>query len=239
MLINAYLTRSRHSIFYFRWPLRPAADNEGRRCIRLSLQTRCPREATTLARELAAFGTSLERTGELNTMRHDELRKVVHAAFKARLVKMLDGIGADGPMSELARAPLQTSQMLTEGTPEDFRAIALAGDPTPFLSRFCASSGLPQSEAEERPERLLREIQMAWRDMLREFEKHHAALTLSAKPDRLMPALCRVDGRSLLPQRLPYVTPRPPPLSLGQLASGPCIFRRPWPLQCPRAAAPA
>lgn len=109
-------------------------------------------------------------------MRHDELRKVVHAAFKARLVKMLDGIGADGPMSELARAPLQTSQMLTEGTPEDFRAIALADDPMPFLSRFCASSGLPHSEAEERPERLLREIQMAWRDMLREFGKHHAAL---------------------------------------------------------------
>lgn len=125
-----------------------------------------------IARELAAFGTSLERTGELNTMRHDELRKVVHAAFKAQLAKMVDGVGADGPMSELALAPLQTSQMLAEGTPEDFRSIALAGDPTPFLSRFCASSGLPQSEAEDRPERLLREIQMAWRDMLREFEKH-------------------------------------------------------------------
>lgn len=109
-------------------------------------------------------------------MRHDELRKVVHAAFKARLAKMLDGIGADGQMSELARAPLQTSLTLTEGTPEDFRTIALADDPKPFLSRFCASSGLPQSEAEVRPERLLREIQMAWRDMLREFEKHHAAL---------------------------------------------------------------
>lgn len=176
MLVHAYLTRSRHSIFYFRWPLRSAAANEGRRCIRISLQTRCPREATTLARELAAFGTSLERTGELNTMRHDELRKVVHAAFKARLAKMLDGVGADGPMSELALAPLQTSLRLAEGTPEDFRAIALAENPTPFLSHFCASSGLPQSEAEERPERLLREIQMAWRDMLREFEKHHAAL---------------------------------------------------------------
>lgn len=176
MRVHAYLTRSRHSIFYFRWPLRSVAADEGRRCIRLSLQTRCPKEATRVARELAAFGTALERTGELGTMRHDELRKVVHAAFKARLAKMLDGIGADGQMWELARAPLQTSLTLAEGTPEDFRAIALAEDPTPFLSRFCASSGLPQSEAEERPERLLREIQMAWRDMLREFEKHHTAL---------------------------------------------------------------
>lgn len=176
MLIHAYLTRSRHSIFYFRWPLRLAAANKGRRCIRISLQTRCPKRATVIARDLAAFGTSLERTGELNTMRHDELRKVVHSAFKARLAKMLDGIGADGPMSELALAPLQTSLTLAEGTPEDFRAIALGEDPTPLLSRFCASSGIPQSEAEDRPERLLREIQMAWRDMLREFERHHAAL---------------------------------------------------------------
>ncbi|MFN3845900.1 MAG: site-specific integrase [Paracoccaceae bacterium] len=146
-------------------------------------------------------------------MRHDELRKVVHAAFKARLVKMLDGIGADGPMSELARAPLQTSQMLTEGTPEDFRAIALADDPMPFLNRFCASSGLPQSEAEDRPERLLREIQMAWRDMLREFGKHHAALNhydfnstgVAAPTPEPAPASAAPEGISLADAIAEYI----------------------------------
>lgn len=133
MKLHLYLSHSRHGIFYFRWPLRSVDNHRDRQTILLSLQARCPRQAAALARALAVFGISLGRTGEFGRMRHDELRKAVHTAFKAQLAKMIDGIGADGPISELQQAPLQTSVWLAEGKPDDFREIS------PWLTNRCPS----------------------------------------------------------------------------------------------------
>lgn len=52
MPIPSYLTTSRHGLHYFRFPI-PATLHPERKqsCIRMSLDTRCPREALHLARE--------------------------------------------------------------------------------------------------------------------------------------------------------------------------------------------
>ena len=45
MRLNSYLSRSRHGIFYFRWPMPNRTIPEKRTSFRLSLRTRCPKLA--------------------------------------------------------------------------------------------------------------------------------------------------------------------------------------------------
>nr|WP_309502797.1 DUF6538 domain-containing protein [uncultured Roseovarius sp.] len=54
MHLDAYLSRSRHGIFYFRWPLPKHHSSDKRTSLRLSLRTRCPKLAGQLARHLAS-----------------------------------------------------------------------------------------------------------------------------------------------------------------------------------------
>lgn len=79
-------------------------------------------------------------------------------------------------MSGLQLAPLETSLSLATAMTEDFREYVMAEGAELYLRRFCASSGLPQSEADLRPDRLQREIQIAQRDMFLEVQKHNASL---------------------------------------------------------------
>lgn len=176
MKLDSYLARSRHAVFYFRWPIPRTTKTDKRETLRLSLSTRCPKLAVELARHLSSISATVWRTGVLTNMRHDELRAAVHAYFKDRLAAYLDRIGAEGPMSELQRAPLETSLMIATSTPDDFREYGMPGGPVAFLRRFCHASGLPESEADAHPDRLQREIQIAQRDMFRELNKHNASL---------------------------------------------------------------
>ncbi|WP_371419717.1 DUF6538 domain-containing protein [Ruegeria sp. THAF33] len=67
MKLYAYLSLSRHGIYYFRWPLpdtkpKPhTRPNTTRRTLRVSLRTRCPKEARTLARRIAACGDATKK----------------------------------------------------------------------------------------------------------------------------------------------------------------------------------
>ncbi|WP_425320956.1 DUF6538 domain-containing protein [Acuticoccus sediminis] len=77
MKLDAYLSPSRHGIFYFRWPLPPARDRSGRATVRLSLRTRCPKRASQLARHLSSFGCRIYLDNRAHLMRHDEMRALV------------------------------------------------------------------------------------------------------------------------------------------------------------------
>lgn len=176
MKLHAYLSQSRHGVFYFRWPLTVAPDPAKRRTVRLSLRTRCPKVAGRLARDLSSCGQSLMLKRSLRDMRYDELQKVLHSFFKSRLADMREGIAANGPPSEFDLAPLESSKMLAEASPADFEGMVMAEGKMPFLRRFCALSGLPVAEAEERPDRLAREIQAAWRAVLAQFETDREGL---------------------------------------------------------------
>lgn len=109
-------------------------------------------------------------------MRHDELKASIHKYFKNALATQLDRLGANGPMSERDLAPYQTAQDLAEASEEDFWDILHPEGADAFLRQFCAASGIPQSEAATNPERLMREYKLAWRDMLRMWEKHRLSL---------------------------------------------------------------
>jgi len=176
MHLDAYLYRSRHSIFYFRWPLPKAPDSANRASIRLSLGTRCPKLAGQLARHLASCGDVLRHSKALSNMRHDELRGLIHQFFKKALLRQTDKLNANGPMSELELAPVETAQRLAEASDEDFWDILHPNGAEAFLSQFCEASGIPQSEAIENPARVQREYKLAYRDMLRAWETNRVLL---------------------------------------------------------------
>lgn len=108
-------------------------------------------------------------------MRHDELRAHILAYFKVQLAKYVDRFDADGQFSNLEREAIRTTLWLAEATFEDYWDITEPEGTDAYLRRFCEASGLPRTEAETRPDRILREIQKANRDMLRALEQHMSA----------------------------------------------------------------
>jgi hypothetical protein len=89
MKLSAYVSPSRHGIYYFRWPL-PRAGSHPRTTIRVSLRTRCPDRAGDLARFLACCGQITRDNKALVHLRQDEIREKVQAYFQAQLTQYLD-----------------------------------------------------------------------------------------------------------------------------------------------------
>lgn len=95
MKLSVYLSLSRHGVFYFRWPL-PRTDRDCRPMIRISLRTRCPDRAGTLARYLASCGQITRDNRELARLRQDKLRELVRGFFQAQLDQYLEWINNRG-----------------------------------------------------------------------------------------------------------------------------------------------
>lgn len=97
----AYLTQSRHSVFYFRFPLPPALHPQNKASdIRLSLQTRCPQEALRLARSLFTFGDIIIRNPVVQSMNYQELRDRLTEYFKGRLDLFREKRAINGPLTD-------------------------------------------------------------------------------------------------------------------------------------------
>lgn len=176
MRLNAYLSSSRHGMFYFRWPVPSSPDQPKLTTVRLSLRTRCPRQAREMARYLATCGELLRRYGNPTEMRHDELRALMHGYFKRALAARIEQIGAKGIPSALELAPQETTQLLAEGAPEDYWGILAPDGTDAFLRRFCEASGLPEPGSTKEAERVLQEYKLAHRDFLRALVQHQASL---------------------------------------------------------------
>jgi hypothetical protein len=79
-------------------------------------------------------------------------------------------------MSTLDLAPIQTSQTLAEASEEEFWNILHPEGTDAFLRKFCKAIGVPQSEVATNPAKIIREYKLAYRDMLRAWEKHRRSL---------------------------------------------------------------
>lgn len=71
MKLTAYLSPSRHGIFYFRWPL-PRAEDHKRQTIKISLRTRCPDRAGDTKNEVAKPTNDCHRARELSLVISDK-----------------------------------------------------------------------------------------------------------------------------------------------------------------------
>ena len=95
MKLSAYLSPSRHGIYYFRWPL-PNFGLEKRSTVKISLRTRCPHQATDLARYLAAHGRLMKDSNTLAGLRQSEIREKVQTYLKSQLNKRLEWLDRRG-----------------------------------------------------------------------------------------------------------------------------------------------
>ncbi len=89
MKLSSYLSRSRHGVYYFRWPI-PDQGKGHRRCIRTSLRTKCPDRAGAIARYLASSGILFKDNKDLARLRQDQIRELVGTYFKAQLEQYLE-----------------------------------------------------------------------------------------------------------------------------------------------------
>lgn len=162
MKLSAYLSPSRHGVYYFRWPL-PRSEQRQRSTIRVSLRTKCPDRAGDLARYLASCGRLVRDNKALARLRQDEMRDMVRSYFTAsldRYVERLNDTGLPDRSLDLLRQELAAHEDATEGQ-DDLSDLFLDPD------AFRASTGLTDAQWAENAPSLRREMRKARRDQIR------------------------------------------------------------------------
>jgi hypothetical protein len=115
MRIPAYLSLSRHNVFYFRWPLYG-------RTLRVSLRTRNPRFALHLARQLAYHAENI--TGQMLGMDYIEIKRELQTFFIKWLDNRKRNINQNGTLTpqrlEAFRSDLQELELSIKRGEDDF-----------------------------------------------------------------------------------------------------------------------
>lgn len=167
MKLHAYLTKSRHGIFYFRWPQLQADRTAPRKSLRLSLRTRCPREAGRLARHLAVCGDELNRSTTGTGMKYAELRAMAHAYFQAQLDASIERRSAIGPLTAEERQDAERSLEIHELPNSDFWQLLGRENAEKELARFGAGTGIELGQQGSRIPVILDEIRKAKVSMIK------------------------------------------------------------------------
>ncbi len=164
MKLSAYLSPSRHGIYYFRWPL-PLAESCKRTSVRISLRTRCPDRAGDLARYLASCGRLIRDNSDLARLRQDEIREMVRNFFQRRLKRYVERLNEAGMPDHTLDAMKQEIEFHEDaaGGCDDF-STQILGE---LIPAFRTSAGLSDAQWTENEDDLLRELRKARRDQLR------------------------------------------------------------------------
>jgi len=91
----SYLIRSRHAIYYFRYPV--AKHSDGR--LSISLNTRCPKEALRLAKILEYHAFMVMSKPEIQELDYIEVKEILRNHFAELLKKQKAKIDKDGALS--------------------------------------------------------------------------------------------------------------------------------------------
>ena len=168
MGVPTYLTVSRHSVYYLRWPLPQSLHPQGKASdVKVSLRTRDRREALRLSQHLGYIAKTLTLRAVSSKMRYDEMRAVIKRHFKSLLEKKKDEIGANGRLgaydlsvlaSSLSVAEMPVGEELYEGQSQD-----RDGD----LRRFQALHGLSLDQGSHEYRMLATEFQRGYRDYVK------------------------------------------------------------------------
>ena len=155
MKLHAYLSLSRHGIYYFRWPLpdtRPKPHTRPsitRRTLRVSLRTRCPKEAGTLARRLAVCGDTITKHIEASGMNHGELRTKVHGHFKRVLERAKARRDELGPFTDPEKERMIDTLQYYEMDNEDYWQLMGKEYATWEYQKFCDAADVAQTQPDE------------------------------------------------------------------------------------------
>lgn len=161
MKLSVFLSRSRHGVFYFRWPL-PRSDGGKRTTVRISLRTRCQDRAGTLARYLASCGQITRDNKTLARLRQDQIRELVRSYFQSQLDQYNEWLARRG----LSQTALEDARSEMEDH-ESF--LDLASDHPLWLpiARFKRKMGVTDADWEDTQPNLTTELRKGRRDMLK------------------------------------------------------------------------
>lgn len=130
----SYLIRSRHAIYYFRYPL-ARYDNQR---VSISLDTRCPKEALLLAKTLEYHALMILNAQNTQEMDYAEVRDLLRKHFAEVLERMKRRIDKDGPLSEKTVDGLKELQYYAVAAIEDNRDEL-------YEQLFCNADDMPDS----------------------------------------------------------------------------------------------
>jgi hypothetical protein len=147
MKLSAYLSPSRHGIYYFRWPL-PSKDQQKRNSIRISLRTKCPDRAGDLARYLATCGRLVRDNKALARLRQDQVREMVRSFFASSLDAYVEKLNDTG-LSERALDALRQELDVHEDAAGGFDDLSDMYLDAGTLDGFRTSTGLTDEQWEE------------------------------------------------------------------------------------------
>jgi integrase len=169
MRCPSYLYRSRHSIYYFRWPLPRAAASDGpARHLKVSLETRDPKLALRLAQQFGYLAQRLVVQGIQAGMRFEEIRAVLQKHFQDRLLALKARIAVDGRLDRLTLAALQNGsedaqQALDTGEPMLADALR-SPEESDTVSRFVDLYKMDIAQDSPQHAMLAEELKRAFRD---------------------------------------------------------------------------
>lgn len=167
MKLSAYLSPSRHGVYYFRFPL-PRVKNEKRRSVRVSLRTKCPDRASDLARYLASCGRLVRDNKTLARLRQDQMRDMVRSYFAKALdgyVERLNNTGWSEQHVDLLKQELDVHEDAIGGFDDLSDLFLDAGT----IDSFRASAVLSEDDWAENEPDLRRELRKARRDQIKAF----------------------------------------------------------------------
>jgi len=110
VLNPVYLAKSKHGVFYLRWPIpRDLHPSQRASTLKLSLRTRDPKKALRLSRPMIQIGELVNDQGIRQKMRYDEVRAILTQHFRKLLSQNKEKIDSTGRLSAIDRHTLETS----------------------------------------------------------------------------------------------------------------------------------
>ncbi len=143
MRLAAYVSKSRHGIFYLRWPI-PASLHPTKKHsdLKLSLGTRSPCAAQRLSRLFTVAGQSILMTSSVGSMKYDEIREHVRDHFQVLLKQFKDDLSETGQALEPRLDALRAAQGLSDGDAEAWARMDARWLCSPREGPLCASRAI-------------------------------------------------------------------------------------------------
>ncbi|MAY99101.1 MAG: hypothetical protein CMH32_01085 [Micavibrio sp.] len=144
----SYLIRSRHNIYYFRWPVPPYLQESGRsRHIKVSLRTREPKEALRLASILEYHAYLIMQMKGIEFMEFGDIRNMLQEYFYELVDQKKAEIHKSGPLSQQdVNALMKELSIANKAIEHDQDMDAMAERVQPIFSRFDVSIDVASPE---------------------------------------------------------------------------------------------
>ncbi|WP_375788094.1 hypothetical protein ACE10Z_11970 [Bradyrhizobium sp. Pha-3] len=165
VFVPSYLAVSRHGIYYFRWPLRLTNPAERKSSsVKISLQTRDPKEALRVSRVLSYWAQQLVRHGTERGMTFEEIRRLLTTHFSQMLAQRKLQIATTGRLAQIEAMALENGSAFAAEAVQDGASLFPGGNDDDLVARFMERYELNLQPGTDAHTTLRTELKRAYRD---------------------------------------------------------------------------